>query len=58
MPWNSTAEEIEMHEPDGVFISNGPGDPEDVKECYGAILKELRGKYVSYWSVYASDISL
>jgi len=44
MPWNSTAEEIEMHEPDGVFISNGPGDPEDVKNVT-ELIKELRGKY-------------
>ena len=28
MPGNSTAEEVLSHRPDGVFLSNGPGDPE------------------------------
>ena len=30
--------------PDGVFLSNGPGDPEDVKEVI-ALVRALRGKY-------------
>ena len=29
--------------PDGVFLSNGPGDPEDVTEVI-TLVKELRGK--------------
>lgn len=29
VPWNITAEEVRMLSPDGVFISNGPGNPED-----------------------------
>ena len=28
LPGNSTAEEVLAHQPDGVFLSNGPGDPE------------------------------
>lgn len=28
VPWNTTAEEIALYQPDGVFFSNGPGDPE------------------------------
>ena len=30
--------------PDGIFLSNGPGDPEDVKEVI-KLVKELKGKY-------------
>ena len=32
LPWNTTAEQIRVLKPDGVFISNGPGDPADVPE--------------------------
>ncbi|MDO5529014.1 MAG: glutamine-hydrolyzing carbamoyl-phosphate synthase small subunit [Paracoccus sp. (in: a-proteobacteria)] len=28
LPANATAEEVLAHEPEGVFLSNGPGDPE------------------------------
>ena len=28
LPGTATAEEVLAHEPDGVFLSNGPGDPE------------------------------
>lgn len=43
-PWNTTAEEIEAVSPDGVFLSNGPGNPEDVP-CVIHMVRELRGKY-------------
>ena len=43
-PWNVTAEEIRRIRPDGVFLSNGPGDPEDVKEGI-QLVKDLRGEY-------------
>jgi carbamoyl-phosphate synthase small subunit len=32
MPYNATLEEIEAIKPDGVFLSNGPGDPATMKE--------------------------
>src|SRR5699024_12144372 len=32
VPYNTTAKEIESLKPDGVFLSNGRGDHEDVKE--------------------------
>lgn len=44
VPWNTSAKEIEDLNPDGVFISNGPGDPEDVWDTISTI-KELKGKY-------------
>ena len=30
VPWDTSAQEIRKYNPDGVFISNGPGDPTDV----------------------------
>lgn len=44
VPYNTTAEEIEFMKPDGVFLSNGPGDPEDVVEVINTV-KQLRGKH-------------
>lgn len=44
VPYNTTAEEVISLKPDGVFLSNGPGDPEDVKEAI-SLVKELKGKY-------------
>lgn len=44
VPFNTTAEEIEFMKPSGVFLSNGPGDPEDVPEVIETV-KKLRGKY-------------
>lgn len=32
VPWDTPAEEILSLHPDGVFISNGPGDPENVQK--------------------------
>ena len=43
-PWNTSAEEIEKRKPDGIFLSNGPGNPEDVRPVI-ELVKELRGKY-------------
>lgn len=39
VPWNTSAEEILALDPDGIFISNGPGDPEDVPETIDAVRK-------------------
>lgn len=44
VPYSTTAEEIEFMNPDGVFLSNGPGDPEDVTPVIETVRK-LRGKY-------------
>ena len=43
VPYNVTAEEIEFMKPDGVFISNGPGNPEDVPSVV-ELIKNLKGK--------------
>lgn len=43
-PWNTSAKEIEKIKPDGIFLSNGPGDPTDVYPVI-ELVKQLRGKY-------------
>ena len=43
LPFDTPAQEILDLRPDGVFISNGPGDPTDVPEVIQT-LKQLRGK--------------
>jgi len=43
VPWNTSAQEILNLSPDGIFISNGPGDPGDVTDTI-ATIKELIGK--------------
>jgi carbamoyl-phosphate synthase small subunit len=43
VPFDTKPEEILAMNPDGLFISNGPGDPEDVPEVIET-LKALRGK--------------
>ena len=42
VPWNARVRDILSLDPDGVFLSNGPGDPEDVPEVIDAV-KELIG---------------
>lgn len=44
VPWNTTVEEIEQLYPDGIFISNGPGDPMDAQPVIETV-KKLCGKY-------------
>lgn len=43
VPWNTSAEEITSMKPDGLFISNGPGDPQDVQPVIETV-KALKGK--------------
>ena len=44
VPYNMPVQDIINLKPDGIFLSNGPGNPEDVKEVIN-LVKELRGKY-------------
>ena len=44
VPWNTPAEKIYEINPDGVFFSNGPGDPEDVPEVV-ELIKTLKGRF-------------
>jgi carbamoyl-phosphate synthase small subunit len=43
IPGNTTAEAVLALKPDGVFLSNGPGDPEPLEYAIGTI-RELLGK--------------
>ena len=44
VPWNTPAEAIERLRPDGIFLSNGPGDPADVPQTANTV-KALLGRY-------------
>ncbi len=43
VPYNFTADEIMKLQPDGLFLSNGPGNPEDVQSVI-EVVRELKGK--------------
>ena len=43
VPWNATAAEVRALRPDGLFLSNGPGDPADVTPVI-ELVRELRGE--------------
>ena len=44
VPYNTAADVIDAMKPDGIFLSNGPGNPEDVTEVIG-LVRALKGKY-------------
>ena len=44
VPWNTSAEAVSALHPDGILISNGPGDPTDVPETIGTV-RSLLGRY-------------
>lgn len=41
VPWDTPAEEVLAMNPDGVFLSNGPGDPDAVEGTYSQVEKLL-----------------
>lgn len=43
VPWDTPADEVLALNPDGVFLSNGPGDPDAVEKTYHAV-EDLIGK--------------
>lgn len=47
VPYNTSAKKILEYDPDGVLLSNGPGDPIRVKETIENV-RELAGKVVMY----------
>ncbi|MEE1031927.1 MAG: glutamine-hydrolyzing carbamoyl-phosphate synthase small subunit [Ruminococcus sp.] len=44
VPWNTSVKMIESFQPDGIFLSNGPGDPTDVQTVIETV-KQIRGRY-------------
>ena len=49
VPYNTTQKEIQDLRPDGVFISNGPGDPQDVGVVVDTV-RSLRGQ-IPIWGI-------
>ena len=43
LPWNADVQDILELNPDGLFLSNGPGNPEDVPEVIKTV-RELHGR--------------
>ncbi len=43
VPYDTCAEEVLKEKPDGLFLSNGPGDPEDVQSAV-RLIRDIRGK--------------
>lgn len=44
VPWNTAPQEIAAMHPDGIFLSNGPGDPQDCAPVV-ELVQTLKGKY-------------
>lgn len=55
VPYNTTAEEIDFMKPDGIFISNGPGNPEDADVVVDTV-KALKGKYPIFGACIGHEI--
>ena len=51
LPYNSTLEEIESYQPDGVFLSNGPGDPSTMNETV-ALVREILLDEIPIFGIY------
>lgn len=47
VPYDTSAEKIRELNPDGIFLSNGPGDPVDAKETIETV-KALHGEYPTF----------
>lgn len=43
-PYGFTAEEVLASKPDGIFLSNGPGDPEEAKEAIAEVRKLMQAE--------------
>ena len=44
LPWDVTSSMVDDLKPNGIFLSNGPGDPTDVEKVI-QLVRDLRGKY-------------
>lgn len=51
VPANATYEDIINHKPDGVFLSNGPGDPAATGEYAVPVIKELLNNNVPVFGI-------
>ncbi|MCC5977832.1 MAG: glutamine-hydrolyzing carbamoyl-phosphate synthase small subunit [Salinarimonas sp.] len=51
VPATASADEIMAHKPDGIFLSNGPGDPAATGEYAVPVIRELLGKDVPVFGI-------
>ena len=51
VPWDTPAEDVLALEPDGVFLSNGPGDPDAVSETYQQVEKLIEAGTVPIFGI-------
>ncbi|PZP55307.1 MAG: carbamoyl phosphate synthase small subunit [Micavibrio aeruginosavorus] len=51
VPASSTVEDIMSHKPDGVFLSNGPGDPAATGEYAVPVIRELLNKNMPIFGI-------
>lgn len=51
VPANTTAADILKHNPDGVFLSNGPGDPEATGAYAVPVIRELLAKNIPIFGI-------
>ncbi len=51
MPANSTAEDVMVHNPDGIFLSNGPGDPAATGAYAVPMIRELLDKNLPIFGI-------
>ena len=51
VPATATAEEILRHEPDGVFLSNGPGDPAATGAYAVPVIREVMDRKVPVFGI-------
>jgi len=47
LPWNASPQQVREHKPDGLFVSNGPGDPAAVEQTVET-LKQLKGEMPTF----------
>jgi carbamoyl-phosphate synthase small subunit len=51
VPGNATSEDIMAHKPDGVFLSNGPGDPAETGKYAVPVIKDLLAKNMPIFGI-------
>ena len=51
VPASATAEDIMALEPDGVFLSNGPGDPAETARYAGTVIKDIVDRRVPTFGI-------
>lgn len=51
VPASASVEDIMAHKPDGVFLSNGPGDPAETGKYAVPVIKELIGKNIPMFGI-------